>query len=84
MSYWKSALRTHVQGGRGGAPESEHVRTRGDGGLKSGVLVRTYFMDAPDKRFFSGIQNLSLPELPRQQRHGFYIRIIINRRKALR
>ena len=38
MSYWKNALCTHVQGGRGGAPESEHVRTDGDRGSKKRCL----------------------------------------------
>ena len=47
MNFWKNTLHTLVQGR--GAPESIHTHTGGMGGLKSGVLVHTYFMDAPIK-----------------------------------
>ena len=43
MSYWKNALCTHVQGGRGGAPKSEHVRTEGDRGSKKRCLSAYVF-----------------------------------------
>ena len=33
--------------GEGGQPQSVQVRTRGEGGRKSGKSERTYFMDDP-------------------------------------
>ena len=43
----KKFWRTLVQGGGGGQPQSVQVRTRGEGGRKSGKSERTYFMDDP-------------------------------------